>query len=209
MKRIITVALLVFATLNFCWAQIPFGIKGGLNVNILSVQNAPPDFGYKTSPSIGFHIGVFTSLKLSDKFSMIPELQYTIKGYSKNEDSVTTEKYSVMLSYVEMPIMFSYRIIKSLGIEVGPSIGLKVGAKSVRDGNSSKLSDDFAETVDIGVQGGVRFNASERISIIGRYNYGLSAFAKYTFSTTPTPGSTETLEFHNSTIQFSVAYKIN
>ncbi|MBW4361335.1 porin family protein [Flavobacterium taihuense] len=183
MKKIIlaAVAVLVFGFTNAQKAQ--FGIKGGLNVanQIYSEDGAP-------SPSsiIGFHIGGFVEVKMSDKFSIQPEVLYSTQGskFDMNVDyngtNYNTEDV-FKLSYINIPIMFKYYAAERFSLEAGPQIGFLTSSKldvTVLGQSVSQNAKDLFESVDFGLNIGAGFDFTKNFSAGVRYNFGLANVAK-------------------------------
>lgn len=76
MKKIILSSLFVLAV-SFTYAQkAEFGIKGGLNSSNFSGDTEGTDF--KTR--IGFNLGAFAAIKLSEKITLQPEILFSTQG---------------------------------------------------------------------------------------------------------------------------------
>ena len=74
MKKILLTAAAVFA-LSYANAQdVKFGAKAGLNLSNFTgdVEN--------TSTKVGFQVGGFAEIKISEKFAVQPELLYSLQG---------------------------------------------------------------------------------------------------------------------------------
>ena len=96
MKKIILSALAVFV-FGFTNAQeVKFGLKGGLNV-----ANITGDIEDNSS-KVGFHVGGFAEIKVSEKFSVQPELLFSTQG-TKFDFEGTNVNFN--LSYLNIPIM--------------------------------------------------------------------------------------------------------
>ena len=68
-----------------------------------------------TIPKYGFGVGVYNIIDLNKKKTkqLQWELNFTIKGskFKKITDTTSTSTYSaISLSYIELPVMYSYRI---------------------------------------------------------------------------------------------------
>jgi hypothetical protein len=171
-------------------AQIPLGFKAGINTNKIVVRNTTVPNG-DSDAGVSFHLGVFSKLKLSDKFHFIPEVQFIQKQQ-------TNYGGKFRLSYIELPLLISYRPVPPISIEAGPSFGLNIG---------SSLSADVYKKADIGVVGGLRFNLTSKWSLLARYYYGVTPIEKIYITFNPS-GSLPPIDmkFYNQTFQFSVAY---
>lgn len=204
MKKIILTSLFVLAFgLNYA-QNTQFGIKGGLNV----ANQSASGWGIEpisTSPLISFHIGGFVEIKISDKFSIQPELLYSLLGskYSfllrqtGDPNELTIGDVVVSLSYINIPVMFKYYVIEKLNLEVGPQIGILISSKeniSQSESSYSSNNDNF-EPIDFGLNLGGGYDITENISAGVRYNFGLYDVKK---------GNVET---KNNVLSLSLGYK--
>ncbi|KFF14951.1 porin family protein [Flavobacterium hydatis] len=176
MKKIILTAVAVFG-FTFANAQeVKFGVKGGINLSTLTgdVDDA--------SSKVGFQVGGFAEIKLSDKFFVQPELLYSAQG-TKTEMSGGEyfEKNNLKLGYINVPVMAKYYVADKFSLEAGPQIGFLVSAKndysfSVLGLNGSEKIDvkDNLKSIDFGVNFGAGYDFTENISAGVRYNLGLS-----------------------------------
>lgn len=178
-------------------AQFSIGAKGGVSINSL---RDPNDFKMSTGSSVAFHGGLFSNFRLSDTWSITPELLYSVRGFK-------VEGGSVNLRYIEVPVVVSYAPIKALAIEVGPDFAWLAGGRNRSDGKSSKINMDLYKRFDFGVIAGLRCPITEKISVAARYYLGLTPM--FTVETrdmnnNPTPS----YKLYNKNIQVSVGYKI-
>jgi hypothetical protein len=197
MKKIILTAAAVFA-FSFANAQdTKFGAKVALNIASLTgdVENA--------SSYVGFQIGGFAEFKISEKFSIQPELMYSAQGgkESISEEGVEIEGIS-KLGYINIPIMAKYYVAKSFSLEAGPQIGFLTSAKGeLKAGGESIEVDikDSVESIDFGLNLGAGYDFTEKFSAGLRYNFGLSNLAK--------DSGDDSVQ--NSVFSISIGYKFN
>jgi long-subunit fatty acid transport protein len=204
MKKIILSSLLVLA-FGFTYAQkAEFGIKGGLNV---ANQNYSGDGAPSPSSIIGFHIGGFVDVKISDKFSIQPELLYSTQGSKFNLDvpydgqDYSTEN-TFKLAYINIPVMFKYYAAAKFSLEAGPQIGFLVDSKlktNVIGQSVSQDAKDIFESIDFGLNLGAGYDFTKKLSVGIRYNLGLTNVMK--------TESGDNSEVKNSVFSLSVGYK--
>ena len=192
MKNLLLAFFLIVCVSGY--SQNPLVFKEGVNINEIVMKNVSKDFMYQTSSITSFHIGVFSKLRLSDKFDFIPELQYIRKGYDYKP---SYGKGEIRLDYIELPLLISYKPISLLAIEAGPSIGIKI---------KENTSFDLYKSTDVGVVGGLRFNLTSKWSVIGRYYYGITSVYDIYFNPGPNQGPVENISTYNRNLQFSIAY---
>jgi hypothetical protein len=178
MKKIIVLALgvVIFLGTN---AQTKFGVKAGANIPDLSGDDVSDDIKNK----VGFYVGGFVAITVSETFSVQPELLWSNKGYKYEElggDITTT------FNYINIPVLIQYHA-KGFYAETGPQIGILINAKSkgslmpVADVKDSFKSTAFSWGLGVGYQLpsgfglGVRYNLgfgsiSEESNIDAKFN---------------------------------------
>lgn len=187
-KTILTVVLLTFGLA--CAQQVvveevapskttQFGLKGGLNVANLAGDE-------KATAVPGAHIGLFAEFSISEKFSIQPELLFSMEGAKDN--GVVTEagidynlEEKIKLNYINIPLMAKYYVDKKFSVLAGPQIGFVVSAKdkfTVSDGVNSGSDEidikDEVESVDFGFNAGLAYDFNDKFFAEMRYNLGLS-----------------------------------
>lgn len=176
------------------FGQVSFGLKGGVNLNNIVTKDVPASIPFinQNDVAIGFHIGLFSQIKLTDRLSLIPELQYSQRGvkYTSGGNSRT-----IKVNYLELPILASYSI-KSFAIDFGPQVSYRL---------SSTI--DAYKDFDFGLIGGARFNFAGNFSMIAKYYYGLTAISEIAF-TNSNGQSLGNAGDYSRNIQFGIGYKI-
>jgi opacity protein-like surface antigen len=211
MKKIILSAA-ILAAVNFsATAQeaMKFGVKAGVNFATFGgdANNA--------ESRTGFHAGAVAEFKLSENFSIQPELLYSQMG-SKTNESVNEfgvnfrEEVSNKYDYISLPILAKYYIIKGLSIEAGPQIGFLVSAKGELDrtvnGESISTSADVKDStksIDFGLAGGLAYDLPVGLFFQARYYAGISNIADEEGS----DNGDSDFEVKNMAIQLSIGYK--
>jgi len=98
MKKLFIAAIAVLAFGSANAQETKFGVKAGLNFSNFTgdVEN--------NSMKVGFHVGGLVNIKVSDKFSVQPELLYSGQG-AKFDGGVT-----VSADYLNIPVMANSRL---------------------------------------------------------------------------------------------------
>jgi long-subunit fatty acid transport protein len=160
---------------NVSAQEVKLGAKLGLN---LSSLRSDMDFDSK----IGFNLGVFAEINLSDKLIFQPELLYSTQGASL-EESFDSNSFKVTNSvdYLNIPLILKYGVTDKLFLEFGPQLGFLLSGKSKYEetygGETESETEDikeFTNSIDFGLNFGVSFDIAENIMIGARYNLGLS-----------------------------------
>lgn len=189
MKKIILSAVAIMA-FGFANAQdVKFGVKGGLNVANLSGDVND------NSALVGFHVGGFAEIKVSDKFAVQPELLFSTQG-AKFDEGGSDVKFN--LSYLNIPVMAKYFAAEKFSLEAGPQIGFLMSAKAKGDGGSIDIKDEM-KSIDFGVNFGAGYDFTENLSAGVRYNLGLANIAK--------TEAGDNTKVKNSVFSISLGYK--
>lgn len=201
MKKLFMVAAMSLGLIATTNAQETyFGTKAGINLANMTGKDAN-----ETSMMIGFSVGGFASIGLSEAFSVQPELMYSIKGSSS-----ASKNFS--LSYLDVPILAKYNISDEIHVELGPQIGLLMAASY--DGNDMK---DWFKGLDLGLAVGGGYTLESGIDLSLRYITSLSSIGEdrdtkvITYDSNGVPTGTKTVtnsvDLKNSVIQIAVGYK--
>jgi hypothetical protein len=159
MKKVLLVtAITIFGLANVNAQDVDFGIKGGLN--FASVTNTAKD-----QIVTAFNIGAMAEIKISEKFSLQPELMYSGQGYDTDNgiDGI------IALNYLNIPFMAKYYVTKKFSLEAGPQIGFLLSTK----GGQEDYKDLF-KTTDFGVNMGIGYKQDNGLNYGVRYVLGLS-----------------------------------
>ncbi|WP_130736698.1 porin family protein [Flavobacterium sp. J27] len=175
-------AVLAFGVTNA--QEVKFGAKAGLNLSTLTGDD-------DTSMKVGFQVGGFAEIGISDKFAIQPELLYSAQGtkYDGAGDP------SLNLDYLNIPVMAKYYVTEGFSLEAGPQIGFLLSAKAKSDGGDVDFK-DYVNSTDFGLNVGAGYDVTENINLGLRYGFGLSDVNK--------EGDDS---IKNSNFAFAVAYK--
>ena len=187
MKKLRNLSLLVSAVaismVAFTNAQAQYaksGIKGGLNLSNLYVNEADDD-----KARIGWHAGFYGQLFASEAFAIQPEVNFSTKGTGVTRIDATSARYesNFNLSYIDIPVLAVFKLGDVAEIHAGAYWAYLLGAE-IR--NNDKNPDNEFTTVDrdnfddwdYGLVGGIGFNLGEAAQLGVRYNYGLNEIAE-------------------------------
>lgn len=168
---------------------IILGLKGGINVS--NFIGDIKDNTFRTS----IHLGIFSEIMVSDKFSIQPELLYSGQGFSgRSTPGFSRSKYD----YINLPILAKIYIAEKISIEAGPQIGFLVSAKERTTNDNITIQNQ--KTVDFGLNLGFAYDFKNGVFFQTRYNLGLS-----NVNAGPNENA---VKYTNSVVQLSVGFKL-
>lgn len=187
MKKILLTAVAVFGFAFANAQETKFGAKAGLNIS-----NFTGDVEDNSS-KIGFQVGAFAEIKVSEKFAVQPEVVFSALG-AKFDFGGTDVNYN--MNYLTIPVMAKYFVAEGFSLEAGPQVGFLMSAKAKADGESLDVKDGF-ESTDFGINVGAGYDVTENINLGLRYTIGVSNIL----------ADSGDVKAGNSNIAFAVGYK--
>ncbi len=173
MKKVF-LAIAVVIGLGVNAQNVKFGVKAGLNV--ANVSNL--DGEIKFDSRMAYHVGAMAEAILTERFSVQPEVLFSVQGVRKKEGGITA---TINLNYVNVPVMAKYYIIEGLSLEVGPQVGFLTTAEFKLEGAGGKSGTedikDELKKVDFGLNFGTSYNY-QNFNLGVRYNLGLTDLSK-------------------------------
>jgi hypothetical protein len=177
--RILIVSTVILATVSSARPSAAqgshYGVKAGVTLADLQVD----DDG-ETTPSdvrVGLIVGGFATWQLWSRLEFQPEALYTQKGAKFDQGGGTLLQ---KLDYVDVPLLAKYRVTGGtahyVSVFAGPSLGVRVRAKSHATFGSASLEEDASdafERLDAAVVFGLEYHRG-RLLFDGRYSWGLS-----------------------------------
>jgi len=169
------ISLMSVLASNTSFAQARAGIKGGLNVSNLYIDDI-----HDENARYGFNVGLYGQVLSSDAFALQPELLYSTKGSEAFYDGVFEQKVKYNLNYLDLPVLAVFKLGKSAEIHVGPYASYLLNANVSYSGDiangDDEIDKDQLKSYDYGLVGGFGMNFGN-IQVGARYNYGLVKIA--------------------------------
>jgi len=190
MKRVSLLMLAFIALAVTGTAQIKFGAKAG--VNLAKVAGKTEGEKESFDSKVGMHIGGVVEIPVSEKFSVMPEVNFDQWGGQLEESGMTL---SMNLSYINVPILAKYNV-GGFGIYAGPQIGFLMSSKYKLDDEEEDI--EGLKGTDFGAVFGAEYNLAYGIFLSARYNLGLTRVNEE---------ATDDDYFKNSAITFGVGIK--
>lgn len=173
MKRAISIFVILFLFAGFTVsAQLGFGLKGGLNLTTLNIED--PELSYDSRT--GYHAGIFLRGKF-DKVGIQPELLFFTQSgefQSAGIFGTTQERFT----YLSIPVMLKFYPIAGLNLQVGPQFGFLIdGERNYEDhplfGSGSRDITEYYKKSDLSVSVGGGYDTNFGLTLDVRYNIGV------------------------------------
>jgi hypothetical protein len=158
-------------------ANVQFGITGGGNMARLTGSDLQ-DINGTLKNKIGFCAGIFLAFNMGPVFTLQLEGLYTMKGVdSSYVNSGTTYTDKLYANYVEIPLLFKFRIptpLVSPFVFFGPAVSFKLSEKVTENGQPVTLTQALFKNNDYGAIFGAGINIGHHFFIDGRYSMGMA-----------------------------------
>ena len=182
--KIVAAALLAFGAslLSFSDAaaqgKVRTGLKGGLNASSLFYDGQGIS---NKNERIGFHVGVFTQVSVSEFFAIQPELLYTTQGASADYNVLGFNGTNTFkLNYAELPVLATFKLGQAVELQAGPYVSYLLNSNINSNGDlntgTNTINRDNFNKVDYGVAGGLNIYFG-RAFVGARYEQGLQRIA--------------------------------
>ncbi len=170
-KRIalVIIPILIAVTVKAQEGPIAFGVKGGLNLSSLNIED--PDRAYDTRA--GFHAGLFLRGRF-DAVAVQPELLLSVQNGDLDDSFLGTAKER--FTYLTIPLMVKFYPIGGLNIQLGPQFAFLLDGERKYDtflgSGSVDISDEYKNS-DIAVSVGAGYDFDFGLGLDFRYNIGI------------------------------------
>lgn len=185
-KTMLYFLILTLLPLTTLAQQRTIGLKGGLSLSSLSIDNV-------TDSDIlpGFHGGAWVNIPLSGDISLQPELLYSGKGVEAVYDEeflgieIAEGETKIRLNYIDIPVYVNYNLSEDFHFFIGPYVGFLLNANINTSAeildfldytNQDEISKDEFKSTDFGLSGGLGFSI-DPVSFGFNYSLGLMTVA--------------------------------
>ena len=170
MKRIILAAVvLLTASVDMQAQMVKFGLKSGLNyANQTGSDITITSNNYDKEAITNYHAGLVAEIKVTDGFSVQPELLYSTQGATYKN---AVEEFKNELGYLSIPVLAKFHLNNTVSLDLGPQASFLLSERK-------NVNFKEAETFEFGVAGGLGFNITKNFFLQGRYVLGLTEATK-------------------------------
>jgi hypothetical protein len=173
-KTIMTIALIVMASITInAQSNTEFGVKGGTNITKLKNGDG--------KVNIGVVAGVFAEFKVSEKFSIRPEVLFSTRNIKVGSGKDN-------LGYINVPVLAKFYFLDKFSVEAGSQFGYLILKE---DGSLNKTN--YRE-IELGAVFGASYRITDHLEGGVRYNLGVRNLTK--------SGG----DIKNSSLQFTLSY---
>ena len=147
-----------------------FGFRAGINSSTFKLVDFPE--GVSAKGKIELVSGLFANFPVTSKFSIQPELLYSVMGgdiIRPDSAIVTTHQ---KLAYMSVPLQAKFKVAKSFSILAGPQFDFLTAASTNKDEHSVTNKDEIVKS-DIALTGGIEYAPLPKLLLSARYIHGL------------------------------------
>jgi hypothetical protein len=198
-KEFVVIVLVFCCFISQAQKRVSFGLKGGLNI-----ANQIGNVGFLVPSNdqsrFGVHVGVYSSISLTKKFSLQPEIIYSEQG-AKNR---TSPDFNVKSSYINLPIVLNYSLTRKLTFGTGPQFGflLDASSKFMYPNANWYYQNDFSWIM------GFSYHLPLDLNFSIRYAFGLSDIINSQEIFRNVNIEPWKININNRVFQFSIGYRI-
>ena len=148
-----------------------YGLKIGLNSSKYSNWD-------EADPRNGLVLGFSSEYILTNNISFQPELLFSCQGAKYSDGSY---ELIDVTNYLNVPLMFKYKMFESFNFQIGPQIGLLLSSKGKITENNEERDEDYSEDtkdLDLGINIGVGYEFNSSMFVDLRYNWGFTDIVK-------------------------------
>src|SRR5690606_3497805 len=155
---------------------------------------------------IGYHVGAYANIGLTDMFALEPGLLLSTKGAKVDfsEDGYEVESKSTM-TYLDIPVLARVNIASGFNAFIGPQFSFLLGNKDkmeITEGgvtvSAEESSTEGMNKLDLGLAFGVGYQLESGLNFNLGYDLGLSNINDFEGS--------EDYKVHNRVIKISVGF---
>lgn len=201
--------ILANSSSNFANAQSVFGIKAGVNgstimgsdADLLAVVGTDGN-EVKAGPKLGFQLGIFAQLQMTEQLTFRPEIQLSEIGVRYSQVQVNAFKANLQNTYyyIDLPLLLQWQANSNFKIMAGAQVSYLVSAQSAQ-----------ARAGELDLNYGVDMTKFPISAILEfgydlPYNFSLGLRAQYGISTVTESFDNETIGLHHAAVMLNVAY---
>jgi hypothetical protein len=165
--RITLFATVILLCFQLKAQSVHYGITADINLNTMDAK------GLSSKSLIGYNGGAFAIMDINKKWSLQPEVLYTLKNIQKADDFMTYyvnagnsfATTNISLHYISIPVLLNYRLSKLFTVNAGPEYSFLVYHNDdlLYSGKSAFKKNE------VGINAGVQLAFSPDFNLFGSY----------------------------------------
>lgn len=192
MKHFFSLLLVVLCAVAAPAQSFRLGLKAGPSLSNFTGANLT------SGRRLAAHAGLVANCPLNSRFSVQPELLFSMKGDENQSLGATAH---LNLSYLDVPVLLKVKV-GGLFFEAGPQISLLMSGKYEINNVSLKITENY-HTLDFGYAAGLGYQLGNGLNAGLRYNGG---FRDPTEEVPALPSAGFERKGHHSVFQLYVGY---
>ncbi|GMQ28206.1 porin family protein [Algoriphagus confluentis] len=142
MNKILVFFFALFLSGTIHAQDLKFGLRGGPSFTTLGGEEGGDDSKFR----VGFHLGGFVSLPLSDGIWFEPGIQYANKGAKSTEVGTAT---TVRNGYLDLPLLFKFQGGEKFYFLAGAQPSFLMSSAIILGDGDNKITIDGSDTRDL------------------------------------------------------------
>jgi hypothetical protein len=158
-----------------------FGVKGGVNLASLEIDDDTPATNFETNSKTSFHLGVYANLPLGSMLRLQPEILYfgagsKVQGTPLSGNQGTKMNYEADFDYISIPVKVQLKTKGGFFVEAGPQFSFLTTARQDNEtGTDPDIKDQgIIRKTDFGVVGGLGFTSRIGLGLHATYMHGIT-----------------------------------
>lgn len=158
-----------------------FGIKGGVNLASLEIDDDTPATNFNTNSKTSFHVGVYGNIPIGGMFRFQPELLYLgggskVTGTPLSGNQGGTATYEADFDYLAVPLKIQLATKGGFFVEAGPQFAFLTTARQDNNtGTDPDIKDEgIVKKTDFALLGGIGYLSRIGLGVHATYLHGLS-----------------------------------
>ena len=200
MKTQLTSVLFTFISFCSVHAQTTFGVKGGLNLASINIDNSDMIFTWQA--------GAFSHMPLGGKVFFQPELLISRKG-TRLQDFFYTSDLTFNIVYLSMPLVMGVEAGEHFLFHIGPELSYRLAGGFEIEGQESNIDKEYYSDWDFGLDAGVTYQMTRRFGLTLRYCFGFTNVMQIKFVDELGQDLGGFTEGKNRVLQASISYTIS
>ena len=166
MKKVLfTPTLFILFSICSLNAQTTFGVKGGLNLASINIDNS--------DMILTWQAGAFSHMPLGGKVFFQPELLISRKG-TRLKDFFYTSDLTFNIVYLSMPLVMGVEAGEHFLFHIGPELGYRLAGEFEIEDQESNQEKEYYSDWDFGLDAGVTYQMTRRFGLTLRYCFGFT-----------------------------------